>query len=302
MKEPLTFGSLFAGIGGLDLGLERAGMRCAWQVEKDAYCRAVLAKHWPDVTRYEDVRDVGRANLAPVDLICGGFPCQDISGAGLRAGIDGPESGLWTEYARIVRELRPNYVVVENVARLLVDGMERVLGDLAACGYDAEWEVLPAFAVGAPHRRERVFIVAYPERERPDSGSSREGGTTRGRHHNAQRQHASAESGWQQFQPRTPRRDSSPLAYAERGRLEGGVFQFAQPPAELTAPLRRDRFGYHCGGTWESEPDVDLVVDGLPGRLAEPPISALGNAVVPQVAEYIGRLIVAADEAREEAA
>src|SRR5512146_2306862 len=115
----LTIGSLFSGIGGLELGLERAGLGpVVWQVEKDAYCRAVLAKHWPDATRYEDVKDVGRGNLHNVDLICGGFPCQDVSCAGKRAGISGERSGLWTEFARITGELRPRYVIVENTAGL----------------------------------------------------------------------------------------------------------------------------------------------------------------------------------------
>lgn len=157
----MTFGSLFAGIGGFDLGLERAGMVCRWQVEIDDYCRRVLGKHWPDVQRYEDVKDVGAHNLEPVDLICGGFPCQDISYAGQGAGIGGARSGLWGEYARIIRELRPGYVIVENVPALLTRGMGRVLRDLARCGYDAEWSVVSACAMGAPHVRRRLFIVAY---------------------------------------------------------------------------------------------------------------------------------------------
>jgi DNA (cytosine-5)-methyltransferase 1 len=97
-----------------------------------------------------------------VDVLAGGFPCQDLSYAGKGAGIDGERSGLWGEYARLIRELRPRYVVVENVTALLARGMGRVLGDLAACGYDAEWDCIPAAAVGAPHRRDRVWIVAYP--------------------------------------------------------------------------------------------------------------------------------------------
>src|SRR6476661_6834913 len=128
----LTFGSLFAGIGGIDLGLERAGMRCAWQVEIDDYATRVLAKHWPDVTRFRDVRSVGAHNLTPVDLLAGGFPCQDISDAGKRAGIEGARSGLWSEFARLIGELRPRYVLVENVTALLRRGMGTVLGDLAA--------------------------------------------------------------------------------------------------------------------------------------------------------------------------
>lgn len=158
----MKFGSLFSGIGGLDLGLERAGMQCAWQVEIDPYASRVLAKHWPSVPRFSDVRAVGAHNLPAVDLICGGFPCQDISRAGKRVGIDGERSGLWSEFARIIRQLRPRFVLVENVAALLGRGLGRVLGDLADLGFDAEWSVLSACALGAPHLRERVFIVAYP--------------------------------------------------------------------------------------------------------------------------------------------
>jgi DNA (cytosine-5)-methyltransferase 1 len=165
MNEPLTFGSLFAGIGGFDLGFERAGMKCRWQVEIDPYCQRVLAKHWPDVRRWPDVRTfLVECAAERVDVICGGFPCQDISPAGTKAGIDGARSGLWKEFARIVRVLMPRFVVVENSAALLDRGMERVLGDLAACGFDAEWEVLSACAFGAPHTRERVFIVANSDR------------------------------------------------------------------------------------------------------------------------------------------
>lgn len=162
----------------MDLGLERAGMQCVGQVEIDDYCQRVLTKHWPNVPKYRDVRSVGAYNLqVPIPfpgLVCGGFPCQDISNAGRRVGITGERSGLWREYARIIRELRPRYVLVENVAALLqpirrngriieLAPIGRVLGDLAACGYDAEWEVIPACALGAPHTRERVFIVAYTD-------------------------------------------------------------------------------------------------------------------------------------------
>ena len=161
--RPLIFGSLFAGIAGLDLGLERAGMRCAWQVEKDDYAARVLERRYPGVLRRRDVCDSGIHNLTPVDVIAGGFPCQDISASGPRVGIDGARSGLWREFARIVGELRPRYVIVENVADLIYRGLKRVLGDLAALGFDAEWEIVPACAFGAPHTRERLFILAYSQ-------------------------------------------------------------------------------------------------------------------------------------------
>jgi DNA (cytosine-5)-methyltransferase 1 len=174
-----TLGSLFAGIGGIDLGFERAGFETKWQVEINPYCRKVLARHFPNAERFEDVRNVGSSNLRRVDVIAGGFPCQDISNAGNRAGIEGDtRSGLWREFSRIISELRPSFALVENVAALLVPIRDdrgrltepapigRVLGDLADCGYDAEWQVISAADMGALHLRERVWIVAYPHSDR----------------------------------------------------------------------------------------------------------------------------------------
>lgn len=159
---------LFSGIGGFSLGLERAGMRTVAFCEIEPFCRAVLAKHWPSVPCYDDVRSLTAARLAAdgigaVDVICGGFPCQDISVAGKGAGLAGERSGLWVEFARVIGEVRPRYVIVENVAALLGRGHGEVLGDLAALGYDAEWHCIPAAAVGAPQLRDRVWIVAYPQ-------------------------------------------------------------------------------------------------------------------------------------------
>ena len=157
---------LFSGIGGFSLGLERAGMKTVAFCEIEPYCRAVLKRHWPYVPCYEDVRTLTaerlRADGISVDVICGGFPCQDVSMAGNRLGLAGARSGLWAEYCRLIRELQPLYVIVENVTGLLSLGMGTVLGDLAAFRYDAEWHCIPATAVGAPHIRDRVWIVAYP--------------------------------------------------------------------------------------------------------------------------------------------
>ncbi len=151
-----TFGSLFAGIGGIDLGLERAGWECRWQVEYDPFCQHVLAHHWPDVPRYGDIRAVDWSMVEPVDLIAGGFPCQPFSNAGKRRGKD-DERWLWPEFFRCVRALRPRFVLVENVPGFLQPhgGLGELLGDLASFGYDAEWDCIPAAAVGAPHRRDR---------------------------------------------------------------------------------------------------------------------------------------------------
>lgn len=167
MTRKLRVLDLFSGIGGFSLGLERAGgFETVAFCEIEDYPRRVLAKHWPHVPCYDDVRTLTADTLArdgiAVDVICGGFPCQDISRAGLGAGIAGERSGLWGEFARLIGEIRPQYAILENVAALLDDGMGTVLGDLASIGYDAEWSIVSACALGAPHMRQRVFAVAYP--------------------------------------------------------------------------------------------------------------------------------------------
>ena len=159
----MTHGSLFAGIGGFDLGFSWAGIETLWQVEIDGYCRQVLERHFPEAQRFADVGECGKDNLTPVDIISGGFPCQDISIAGKQEGIDGERSGLWSEFHRIIGELRPRYVVIENVAALVNAGFDTVLVDLAKIGYDAEWQIISANDVGAPHLRNRIWIVAYPD-------------------------------------------------------------------------------------------------------------------------------------------
>jgi len=154
-------GSLFSGIGGLELGLERAGLGAvAWQVECDPFCLRVLARHWPHAKRFDDVQTVGAANLLPVDGICGGFPCQDVSSAGRRAGLDGARSGLWFEYRRLVEELRPRWCVVENVTSGERAWLPRVQHDLVSAGYRTKAIRLGAVDVGAPHRRQRTFVLA----------------------------------------------------------------------------------------------------------------------------------------------
>lgn len=246
----MTFGSLFAGIGGLDLGLERAGMECRWQVEIDEYCRRVLAKHWPDVTRYEDVKNVGAHNLEPVELVCGGFPCQPVSQAGAQRAEE-DERWLWPEMRRIVRELRPRFVLVENVAGLTFRGMGRVLGDLATLGYDAEWEMLPACAFGAGHVRERVFIVAHTDSDR--------------------------------LPPVFPARRPCSYPYNPDGKPETTAAGW--PNVELVS-------GEPSG--WAAQPGVGRVVQRLPNRVDIARIAALGNMVVPRVAEWVGFCIIEA--------
>ena len=158
-----TFGSLFAGVGGLDMGFEAAGFRCAWQVEIDSAARGVLAHHWPGAPRFEDVRAVGASNLTPVNVVVGGFPCQDLSVAGNRKGLAGSRSGLFYEMTRVIDELKPHYVVWENVPGLLTsDGgrdFARVLVELGRVGYRGGWRILDLQFFGTAQRRRRVFGV-----------------------------------------------------------------------------------------------------------------------------------------------
>jgi DNA (cytosine-5)-methyltransferase 1 len=159
----MRVGSLFSGIGGFDLGFKRAGMECAWQVEIDAKCRALLADKFTNVAIHEDVNHVGRSNLAPVDLICGGFPCQDLSVAGRRAGLAGERSGLWFQFQRVLEEMRPRWCVIENVPGLLSSAKGRdfavIVQALVELGYCVSWRVLDAQYAGLAQRRKRVFIV-----------------------------------------------------------------------------------------------------------------------------------------------
>lgn len=162
---------LFSGIGGFELGLQRAGMSIAAACEIEPFCRDVFANRFPGIPIYDDVRTLTATRLAAdgivVDVLCGGFPCQDISWAGQGAGLHGERSGLWREFARLIREVRPAYAIVENSAALLSRGLGDVLGDLAEIGYDTEWHCISAADVGAPHSRERLWLVAYPQGERP---------------------------------------------------------------------------------------------------------------------------------------
>jgi DNA-cytosine methyltransferase len=159
----MMFGSLFSGIGGIDLGLQRAGMTPAWHSEIEPYACRVLAKHWPDVPNLGDIRDIDWTGVAGVDLVAGGYPCQPFSHAGVRRGEEDPRH-LWPMFAECIRVVRPRYALLENVSGHLSLGFGSVLADLAALGYDAQWDCIPAAAVGAPHLRDRVFVIARDTR------------------------------------------------------------------------------------------------------------------------------------------
>jgi DNA (cytosine-5)-methyltransferase 1 len=163
IDRKITIGSTFSGIGGLELGLEAAlDAVTLWQCEQNEFCRSVLAKHWPDAVRYGDIRTFNGAFAAPVDVLCGGFPCQDISSANPNGlGLLGSKSSLWFDMLRVIREQAPRIVVIENSPRLRSKGLSEVIKGLADAGYNAAWEVFSAAEAGAPHIRERLFVVAW---------------------------------------------------------------------------------------------------------------------------------------------
>ena len=165
MTKPLAVLDIFSGIGGFSLGLEKAGMRTIAFCEINSFCQKILKKHWQSVPVFSDITILTNKDfktLPKIDVIAGGFPCQDISVAGKGGGIAAKRSGLWKEFARLINEIRPKYAIIENVANLRSQGLISVLQDLWEIGYDAQWHCIPASAFGAPHRRDRIWIIAYP--------------------------------------------------------------------------------------------------------------------------------------------
>lgn len=309
---------LFSGIGGFSLGLERTGgFETVAFCEIEDFPRRVLAKHWPEVPCYEDIRELNAGTLQrdgiAVDAICGGFPCQDISTAGKGAGIEGERSGLWSEYARLIGELRPSVVFVENVSALLGRGLDKVLGDLAALGYDAEWHCIPASAVGAPHRRDRLWIMAYATGERcrearkssarpsqwPASTSAEPRhvadplcvGYDRAPSSKATAHHQERDTTPPECRGRavsgSPVSSCEVLANTERLGCNAVVTPITSgaESQETASPIM---YGGLPGGRkrWESEPAICRVVDGVSDRSHR--LKGLGNAVVPQIPELLG--------------
>jgi len=276
----LTVGSLFSGIGGLDLGLERAGMKVIWQSEIDPYCNKVLKKHWPKVTNHGNIKDINWGNVERPDVICGGYPCQPFSTAGKRRGTDDPRH-LWPWVRDAISALRPSYAILENVRGHLSMGGLQVIGELAEIGYDSEWRVVSAAGMGAPHRRERIIIVAYPNDTRgrtPDSDMEQQ--RAQGKQ---ERQAVISRHGVSGRS--TEMADTSSKRRQEPLRARSGVF--ASNNARRSSIKRRPFDSW-----WEIEPNVGRVVDGVSARVDR--LRGLGNAVVPQVAEYIGHLVMAA--------
>lgn len=336
----LTVGSLFSGIGGIELGLERAGMKVLWQVENNEWCQKVLTKHWPEVPKYGDVQELSASSLEAVDVIAGGFPCQPVSFAGKREAQADPR-WLWPHFARLVDDLRPRYVLVENVPGLRSAGGTDVVTDLTAMGYDCEWGELSAAGVGAPHLRNRVFIVAYPSSQREpersvdevegqgvvvsDSGSVGSGLRSVHTKPSGQGREPSGASESALVRPSDGPSDaegvssgSQNVADSERsgpqrhwrkrelgeggeqiqigwGSTDGGEETVAD--SDDVGWEWRPRIFREAGwgqladsSQWAVEPDVGRLANGIPGRVDR--LKGLGNAVVPQVAQHIGHLIV----------
>lgn len=280
----LTVLDLFSGIGGFSLGLEHTGgFKTVAFCEIDPFCRQVLKKHWPEVPIYEDVTTLTRERLVRdiwhrIDVICGGFPCQGVSEAGLRSGLQDPRSGLWREYARIIGEVRPSYVIVENVSELLRDGygMGEVLGDLAKIRYDAEWHSIPAIALGADHIRERIWIIAYPDRSRLEQTNKRR----------------------RKQRPQEVGEDvASHAANANGARLPRGVLARAigEDARNISARLgpALSAAAPFPGLDGAGSPVLGRGEDGIPNRVDR--MHAIGNSVIPQIPELIGRAILAAE-------
>lgn len=297
----LTVGSLFSGIGGLERGLERTGaFKTAWNCEIEAYPSAVLKKHWPDVPNLGDITKVDWNEVERTDVVCGGFPCQDISVAGKGKGIlAGEKSRLWSEFARCLRALRPRYALVENVPMLANRGLWLVLADLAEIGYNAEWKIVSAAECGALHRRERLFIIAYA------NGC----GFSAGNNNREGRPVLPLEVG--QASEACPKRDrrfarldagiAPDASNAKRDGIqddsEGQVQRF--PEFSWCKDIRRIE-------DLRNRPDLpepllrrtdDGVSKGLHRYIWRERIKALGNAVVPACAEICGKRIIELDGA-----
>lgn len=252
-------GSLFSGIGGIELGFQRAGFKTKWFIECDKYAKEIIRKNFRDAIIYDDITKVNFRSIPKVDILTGGFPCQDISSSGKRAGITGSKSSLWKYYSKAIRILRPRFAFIENVSILINRGLDVVLADLASIGYDAEWYCVPASAIGAPHQRDRVYVIAYlpSERERFLSIFKRD---KRSKDFNINRDIKDASNTDNQRQSR-------------KGENE----------------IRQELFRKGTG-QWTVEPKLDRVVHGIPCRMDR--IKCLGNAVVPQIAEVFGEAIM----------
>ena len=264
---------LFSGIGGFALAAS-----WVWKDELDIvgfceieeYAQKVLQKNFPEVPIYQDVQELKGKDFKNIDLITGGFPCQDISIAGKGAGIEGKRSGLWSEMCRIISEVRPKYAIIENVPMLIHRGLERVLCDLTKIGYDCEWQIIGADDVGAWHKRKRIWIVAYSNRFRKNKQQSRI------RSKSIQSIRKNPNTLRQKISNSSSSRRKIGLS-KERYRKERDTKKFIN-----NSNRQRGRKAKH---NWTTEPSVGRVANGIPNRVDR--LKGLGNAIVPQVAKLI---------------
>lgn len=260
----MLIGDLFSGIGGFSLAARWAGWTTAWYSEIDPYAKTIMAKHFPEAA---DLGDITQLHNPPkVDVLCGGFPCQDISAIGKGKGIAGARSGLWKEYARIIGEVRPKWAVIENSPLLRTRGLGTVLEDLDALGYDAQWHCIPASAVGAPHQRDRIWIVAYARNQfeyTPGPALA-----------DALREGLERHSGnvYREYQSRRQQKE-------------------ANRPAGAASLL----CGEDAASWWLSESGIRRVVDGVSNRVDR--VTCLGNAIVPAIPWLIFKAIDSVSEA-----
>lgn len=313
--KKMKLGSLFSGIGGIEIGFKKQGYNTEWFVENDLYAQAILKKRFPSAKIYEDITQTDFRTVPKVDILTGGFPCQDISNAGKRAGIQGSRSSLWKHYLRAINTIRPKIAFIENVSALLNRGLDVVLCDLAKIGYDAEWHCVPASAVGALHKRDRIFIICHPH----DNGSL----APEKRKSITQGSEGDKKGKKQAGKPERSNHEQGQVAYpscfgsskeTNRGTHEGGMEEISNSTC----------FGQHGGicsnrkeqdwvlkceqewskergkitgrntlrgekTTWAVEPPVGRMADGIPNRVDR--IKCIGNAVVPQLAEVFAKAI-----------
>jgi len=301
----ITIGSLFSGIGGLERGLQMAGCGpVLWHCDSDPCARAVLAEHHPGVKIYEDVREVD-ATAQPVGLVCGGFPCQPHSLAGRRKGT-ADARWLWPEFARVVAEVRPGLVFIENVPGLRTSGLRDVLAGLATLGFDAVWDCFSAAEVGAPHIRQRLFVLAYadrvslglqPGRSRGASGASKDVARLHGI--NGHVANATCPTGRSEARAAIGGGSGQAPETSVRHRPGGGGRALADTNGQRQLQQGGSfgpqwRWASDCGcqtHAWTAEPDVGRVAHGIPGRVDS--LRLLGNAVVPQQAAHAFRVLSA---------
>ena len=297
---------LFSGIGGFSLGLEKAGMETVAFCEIDPFCQKVLKKHWPDVPIFEDVRGFDYDGRA--DLICGGDPCQPFSVAGKRRG-QSDDRHLWPAMFSLIKKYRPRWVIGENVAGHINMGLDDVLADLESEAYTATPFVIPACGVNAPHRRERVWIVGYSEHDGPSTQSKLRGDEAPGNKRRAKKPEKARQLEGADRPPNAAsvRRSEGggkrkDVADTDNKRLQGseqgGEHQEENSRWEESALRSVAERLSDGGGHWAVEPNVGRVANGVPRRMDR--LRALGNAVVPQIPEIIGRAIMEIELAQEE--